>query len=203
MGTIRLFVAKRRLSEEALSKLRQSELILNYIEDAVGHLIVLFPHIGIPAADWNVQSTRAQFALGKVLTALERAEPWQEPAEQAETSCSRKRAEILTKAKKEAGTVTALAAALCSRDMAPEARCRTESTIASEVRQLIGELGRVRALLCRWDGYPAHFHQPCDIVEANSAQAEHLYSHQTGRRGSTDWPLDRPALPSAAPHRVP
>jgi hypothetical protein len=147
MGTIRLFVATQGLSEETVLKLRHNELALNCIEDAVGHLIVLSPHIGIPAADWNVQSTGAQFALGRVLTALERAKPWQQPAERGEARCSWEGEEALTKAKKGVGIVAALAAALCSRDMTPGARWRAESAIASEVRQLIAELGRVRALL--------------------------------------------------------
>jgi hypothetical protein len=147
VGAIRLFATRRGIPREALAKLRRSELALNYIEDTVGQLTVLSPRIGIPPADWNVQSTRAQLALGRVLTALERAEPWPESAAHAEAHGEREWQDALMKATKEVRTVAALAAALCSRHMAPGDRWRTESTIASEVPQLIAELGRVRAFL--------------------------------------------------------
>ena len=127
MGAIRLFATRRGLPTEALAKLRRSELTLNYIEDTVGHLTVLSPRIGIPAADWNVQSTRAQLALGRVLTALERVEPWPESAIDTEAHGDREWQETVTKARKEVRTVAALAAALCSRHMAPEDRWRTKA----------------------------------------------------------------------------
>jgi hypothetical protein len=94
-----------------------------------------------------VQSTGAQVALGRAATALDRAEPWPTAAERAGTWSDPEWERTRTKARKEARTVAALAAALCSRHMAPEDRCLTERTIASAVQQLIDELARVRGLL--------------------------------------------------------
>jgi hypothetical protein len=147
VGTIRLFADKHGLSREALLDLHHSELTMNYIEETLGHLIVLSPRIGIAAADWNVQSTRAQLALGKVLTALERAEPWQLSGEGTEGPCRREWEETVTRAKQGVRTVAALAATLCFRHMAPVDRFHTERSIASEIQKLMADLSRVRALL--------------------------------------------------------
>jgi hypothetical protein len=147
VGTIRLFADKRGLSREALLNLHHSELAMNYIEETLGHLIVLSSRIGIAAADWNVQSTRAQLALSKVLTALERAEPWELSAEGAERPCDREWEKAVTRAKQGVRTVAALAAALCSRHIAPVDRFQTERAIALQIGKLMAELSRVRALL--------------------------------------------------------
>jgi hypothetical protein len=60
MGTICLLVPKQRLLDEASLSLRDSETALNCLEEAMGHLILVTSRIGMPAGEWNVQSTRAQ-----------------------------------------------------------------------------------------------------------------------------------------------
>ena len=66
VGEVFLFETRRAVSGEALSKMRRSELALSCIDEAVDHLTLLPPFIGMSAGDWNVYSTRAQFALGHV-----------------------------------------------------------------------------------------------------------------------------------------
>ena len=146
MGEVFLFETRRAVSGEALSKMRRSELALSCIDEAVDHLTLLPPFIGMSAGDWNVYSTRAQFALGRVLAAIERVEPGISDAADACALPGREWAEISAKVKKEGRIVAALASALCSNSMPPAGRCQTQSTIAAEVTELIAELIRARTL---------------------------------------------------------
>lgn len=149
MGTIYLLAARRGLLEGMLLKLRRSELTLNSVENAINHLILISSHIGIPAGDWNVQSTLTQFALGRVIVSLENFELHKEFVEQAENPHQLEWAEISVEAREGARIVAALGAALCSRDLSLEARRRAEQEIASEIPQLIAKLSCVRSFLER------------------------------------------------------
>ena len=149
MGEIVLIETRRTASGETLGKLRRNELALSRIEEAVDYLTLLPPLIGMSAGDWNVYSTRAQFALGRVLTTIEKSEPWTNDAAGASALSGREWVEISTKVKREGKLVAALASALCSNSMTSADRCQTQSAIAAEVTHLIVELVRARKLFQR------------------------------------------------------
>ena len=148
MGEVFLLPTRRAVRGEALDRMRESELTLGYIEEAVGHLTSLSPIIAMSAGDWNVYSTRAQFAVGRVLNAIEKAEPRISDA----GACvlpAREWAEILAKVRKEGMMVAALASALCSNSMPPADRCHAQSAMSGEVAELIAGLLRARRLFQR------------------------------------------------------
>lgn len=147
MGEVFFFDTRRAARGEALSRMRGSELALSYIEAAVDHLAMLPPFIGMSAGDWNVYSTRAQFALGRVLTAIEKLEPRISDAAAARALPGREWVEISAKVRKEVRIVAALASALCSNSMPPADRCHTQSIISAEMAELIAELLRARTLV--------------------------------------------------------
>jgi hypothetical protein len=146
VGKVLLFETRRVVPEETINKIRRSELALSCIEDAVDHLASLPPYVGMSAGDWNVHSTRAQFALGRMLTAMEKAEPWVKDAAGARERFGCEWEEIFARVRKEGRNVAALASALCCQSMPPADRCQTQSTIAAEVPHLIAELDRARTL---------------------------------------------------------
>lgn len=147
MGEVFLLHTRRAIRGEALDRVREGELTLSYIEDAVGHLTLLPPIIAMSAGDWNVYSTSAQFALGRVLNAIEKTEP--RISDAACVPPAREWAEILAKVRKEGKMVAALASALCSNSMPPADRCHAQIAMSGEVAELIAELLRARRLFQR------------------------------------------------------
>lgn len=146
MGEVFFFDTRRAVSREALSKMRRTELALSYIAEAVDQLTLLPPLISMSAGEWNVYSTRAQFALGRMLTAIEKFDPWINDAAGSRMLPGHEWAEMLATVKKEGRTVAALASALCSNSMPSADRCETQNAIATEMTDLIAELVRVRTL---------------------------------------------------------
>jgi hypothetical protein len=146
VGEIFLFETGLTASGEALSKMHGNELALGRIEDAVDYLTLLPSLIGLSAGDWNVYSTRAQFALGRALTAIEKIEPWKNDATDSCAFPEREWAEVSAKVRREGMVVAALASALCSNSMLPADRSQTQSIITTEVTHLIAEFVRVQAI---------------------------------------------------------
>jgi hypothetical protein len=146
VGEVFFFDTRRAVPREALSKMRRTELALSYIEEAVDHLTLLPPFISMSAGEWNVYSTRAQFALGRMLTAIEKVDPWINDAVGARMLPGHEWAEMLARVKKEGRIVAALASALCSNSMPSGDRCQTQNAIAAEMTHLIAELVRVQTL---------------------------------------------------------
>lgn len=146
MGEVFFLETRRSVPREALRKMRRTELALSYVGEAVEHLTLLPLFIGMSAGEWNVYSTRAQFALGRMLTAIEKVDPWISDAAGARTLPGHEWTEMLTKVRKEGRIVAALASALCSNSMPSADRCQIQSAIAAEVTHLIAELGRVQTL---------------------------------------------------------
>ena len=107
---------------------------------------MLPPFISMSAGEWNVYSTRAQFALGRMLTAIEKVDPWINDTAGARMLHGDEWAEMLAKVKKEGRIVAALASALCSNSMPSADRCQTQNAIAAEMTHLIAELVRVQTL---------------------------------------------------------
>jgi hypothetical protein len=146
VGELFFFDTRRAVPRDALSKMRRTELALSYIEEAVDHLTLLPPFISMSAGEWNVYSTRAQFAIGRMLTAIEKVDPWINDATGARMLPGHEWAEMLAKVKKEGRIVAALASALCSNSMPSADRCQTQNAIAAEMTHLIAELVRVQTL---------------------------------------------------------
>jgi hypothetical protein len=149
VGKVYLFEAKRAAPEGAINKMRRSELVLSRIQDAVDHLALLPLRIGMSAGDWNVHSTRAQFALGRALAEMEATGPLICEAADAHARFGREWGEISANVRKEGRTVAALASALCSNGMPSADRYQAQDTIATEVSQLIEELARAQVLFKR------------------------------------------------------
>jgi hypothetical protein len=146
VGEVFFFDTRLAVPREALNKIRRTELAFSYIEEAVDHLTLLPPFIGMSAGEWNVYSTRAQFALGRMLTAIEKIDPWINDAAGAHMLPGHEWTEMLAKVRKEGRVVAALASALCSNNMPSADRGRTQNAIAAEMARLIAELVRVQTL---------------------------------------------------------
>jgi len=148
IGEVFLLRSRRAVRGEALDRMRDIDRTLRYIEDAMRHLDSLPSMLGLSAGDWNVYSTRAQFALGRVLTAIETSEPRLSDAA-ASVLPGREWAEISARVRREGRIVAALAAALCSTTMPSADRCHAQCAMSAEVAELTTELDRARSLFRR------------------------------------------------------